>query len=104
MANAVINNLSLRKNFSRIGKVADIPDLIEVQKKSYDQFLQADIKPEARVDRGLQAIFKGVFPIKAVSGDASLEFVEYRLGEPKYTVEECHQKGMTYSRPHTGSR
>ena len=99
MANAVINNLSLRKNFSRIEKVAEIPDLIEIQKKSYDQFLQADVKPEERVDRGLQAIFKGVFPIKAVSGDASLEFVEYRLGEPKYTVEECHQKGMTYSVP-----
>ena len=99
MANAVINNLSLRKNFSRIEEVAEIPDLIEIQKKSYDQFLQADVKPEERVDRGLQAIFKGVFPIKAVSGDASLEFVEYRLGEPKYTVEECHQKGMTYSVP-----
>ncbi|MFQ5585744.1 MAG: DNA-directed RNA polymerase subunit beta [Thermodesulfobacteriota bacterium] len=99
MANAVINNSLLRKNFSRIGRVVDIPNLIEVQKKSFDQFLQVDVKPEGRKSSGLQAIFESVFPIKDVSGHASLEFVGYRLGEPKYTVGECHQKGMTYSLP-----
>jgi DNA-directed RNA polymerase subunit beta len=99
MASAVINNILLRKSYSKIGKVMDIPNLIEVQTKSFEQFLQADTKPEERKDIGLNAVFKSVFPIKDISGNASLEFVGYRLGEPKYTVEECHQKGMTFSLP-----
>jgi len=76
-----------------------MPNLIEVQKNSFVQFLQTDAKAEARTDTGLQAVFKSAFPIKDFSGNASLEFVRYSLLEPKYTTEECHQKGMTYAAP-----
>jgi len=89
----------LRKDYSRIGKVVSMPNLIEVQKKSFVQFLQLENKPEDRADLGLQAVFKSAFPIKDFSNTASLEFVKYQLLEPKYTVEECHQKGMTYASP-----
>ncbi|MDO8426233.1 MAG: DNA-directed RNA polymerase subunit beta, partial [Deltaproteobacteria bacterium] len=93
------NGQVLRKDYSRIGKVVSMPNLIEVQKKSFAQFLQLDLKPEERKDAGLQTVFKSAFPIKDFSGNASLEFVKYTLLEPKYTVDECHQKGMTYASP-----
>ncbi len=93
------NGQVLRKDYSRIGKVVSMPNLIEVQKKSFVQFLQLDLKPEERKDAGLQTVFKSAFPIKDFSGNASLEFVKYTLLEPKYTVDECHQKGMTYASP-----
>ena len=89
----------LRKDYSRIGKVVDMPNLIEVQKKSFVHFLQLEEKADARSDLGLQAVFKSAFPIKDFSNTASLEFVKYSLLEPKYTVDECHQKGMTYASP-----
>jgi len=89
----------LRKDYSRIGKVVDMPNLIEVQKKSFVHFLQLEEKSDARSDLGLQAVFKSAFPIKDFSNTASLEFVKYSLLEPKYTVDECHQKGMTYASP-----
>jgi DNA-directed RNA polymerase subunit beta len=94
-----INAQALRKDYSRIGKVVSMPNLIEVQKNSFVQFLQTDAKAEARSDAGLQAVFKSAFPIKDFSGNASLEYVRYSLLEPKYTVEECHQKGMTFAAP-----
>ncbi|HXI09749.1 MAG TPA: DNA-directed RNA polymerase subunit beta, partial [Thermodesulfobacteriota bacterium] len=94
-----INGHVLRKDYSRIGKVVSMPNLIEVQKKSFVHFLQVEKKPEDRADIGLQAVFKSAFPIKDFSNTASLEFVKYQLLEPKYTVEECHQKGMTYASP-----
>jgi len=89
----------LRKDYSRIGKVVSMPNLIEVQKKSFAQFLQTEAKPDARQDTGLQNVFKGAFPIKDFSNTASLEFVKYSLLEPKYTEDECHQKGMTFAAP-----
>ncbi|TAN63209.1 DNA-directed RNA polymerase subunit beta [bacterium] len=89
----------LRKDYSRIGKVVDMPNLIEVQKNSFVQFLQQGAKPEERKNIGFQAVFKGAFPIKDFSGNVSLEFEKYVLLEPKYTEEECHQKGMTYAAP-----
>jgi DNA-directed RNA polymerase subunit beta len=95
----ITNGNFLRKDYSRIGKVVDMPNLIEVQRKSFIQFLQLETKPEERVDSGMQAVFKSAFPIKDFSATASLEFVKYTLLEPKYTVEECHQKGMTYAAP-----
>ncbi|MBI2413404.1 MAG: DNA-directed RNA polymerase subunit beta [Deltaproteobacteria bacterium] len=95
----LINGQVLRKDYSRIGKVVSMPNLIEVQKKSFVQFLQLDHKAEERKDTGLQAVFKSAFPIKDFSGNASLEFVKYALLEPKYTTDECHQKGMTYASP-----
>src|ERR1041385_4792799 len=89
----------LRKYFGKIVEVAEMPNLIEVQKTSYDQFLQV-AKPEAgRLDEGLQAVFSSVFPIKDFSENSLLEYVDYHFEEPKYDVEECQQRSMTYAAP-----
>jgi len=98
-ASRVPNNLRFRRTFGRIKKIIDIPNLIDIQKRSYEEFLQKDVAPEARKDQGLQAVFKSVFPIKDFNETASLEFVSYTLSEPKYDVEECHQRGMTFAAP-----
>lgn len=89
----------LRKNFGKIRKIVDIPDLIGMQRESYSRFLQIGIPPEKRKDIGLQAVFKSVFPIKDFTGSASLEFVSYRFGEVKHGVDECINRGMTYELP-----
>jgi len=89
----------LRKNFGRIKKIVDIPNLVEIQRRSYGKFLQIDVDPEKRGNFGLQGAFKSVFPIKDFSGKCSLEFVSYRIGDVKYDVSECVQKGMTYAAP-----
>lgn len=89
----------IRKNFGKIRKIVEIPDLIGVQRESFNRFLQMDISPEKRKDIGLQAVFKSVFPIKDFTGSASLEFVSYRFGEIKHSVEECIHRGMTYEIP-----
>ncbi|MFL5238927.1 MAG: DNA-directed RNA polymerase subunit beta [Rhizomicrobium sp.] len=89
----------LRKFFGKMVEVAKMPNLIEVQKTSYDQFLQVD-KPEGgRVDEGLEAVFRSVFPIKDFSENSLLEYVDYHFEEPKYDVEECQQRSMTYAAP-----
>ncbi len=95
----VANNFRLRRTFGRIKKIVDIPNLIDIQQRSYEEFLQRDIEPERRADTGLQGVFKSVFPIKDFNETASLEFVSYSLGEPKYDVDECHQRGMTFAAP-----
>ena len=99
MAFQVANNLRFRRSFGRIKKIIDLPYLIEIQKNSYDLFLQLDVSPAQRQNIGLQEVFKSVFPIKDFNETASLEFVSYALGEPKYDVDECHQRGMTYAAP-----
>src|SRR5512143_2419747 len=99
MASVVPVYRRYRKNFSKIKEVLEISNLIEVQKRSYEQFLQANVDVEKREPVGLQAVFKTVFPIKDFYETASLEFVSYRLTEPKYDVEECLLRGMTYSAP-----
>ena len=99
MAFQVANNLRFRRSFGRIKKIIDLPYLIEIQKNSYDQFLQREVAPAQRQNFGLQEVFKSVFPIKDFNETASLEFVSYALGEPKYDVEECHQRGMTFAAP-----
>jgi DNA-directed RNA polymerase subunit beta len=99
MAFQVANNLRFRRSFGRIRKIIDLPYLIEIQKNSYDLFLQKDVPGAQRQNLGLQEVFKSVFPIKDFNETASLEFVSYALGEPKYDVEECHQRGMTYAAP-----
>jgi DNA-directed RNA polymerase subunit beta len=89
----------LRKNFGKIQEIAHMPNLIEVQRTSYDQFLQL-VKPEpARKDEGLEAVFRQVFPIKDFSESSLLEYVDYHFEEPKYDVEECQQRSMTYAAP-----
>src|SRR5438477_365722 len=99
MAATIQNNFRTRKNFAKIQKIIDIPNLIDIQKHSYDKFLQADVASEQREDSGLQGVFKSVFPIKDFNETSSLEFVSYHLEKPKYDVDECHQRGMTYSAP-----
>ena len=93
------NNFRVRKTFAKIQKIIDIPNLINIQKQSYEKFLQADVPPEKREDLGLQGVFKSVFPIRDFNETSSLEFVSYHLEKPKYDVDECHQRGMTYSAP-----
>jgi len=99
MAKALSPLRLYRKNFGKIERIVDISNLIEMQKESYDRFLQKDVEPEARSDHGLQGVFKSVYPIRDFSGACSLEFVEYGLGDPKYDVDECQQRGMTYEVP-----
>src|SRR5260370_12404365 len=101
MAATIQNNFRIRKNFAKIQKIIDIPNLIDIQKHSYDKFLHSDKSPEQREDTGLQGVFKSVFPIKDFNETSSLEFVSYHLEKPKYDVDECHQRGMTYSAPIT---
>ncbi|OCC15004.1 DNA-directed RNA polymerase beta subunit [Dissulfuribacter thermophilus] len=88
-----------RKRFGRVRPILDVPFLIEVQKQSYEKFLQKDIAPGARENIGLQAAFQSVFPITDFTGTSSLEFVEYTIGEPKYSIEECIARGVTYEAP-----
>ncbi len=95
----VTSNFRLRRSFGKIKKILDIPDLIEIQRRSYEEFLQWNVPLDKRADTGLQAVFKSVFPIKDFNETASLEFVGYDLGTPKYDVDECHQRGMTYGAP-----
>ena len=89
----------VRKYFGRLAATVDMPNLIEVQKTSYEQFLQRDTDTNNRTDSGLQEVFKSVFPIKDFSERGTLEFVSYNFETPKYDVEECQQRGMTYAAP-----
>ena len=86
-------------DFSKIRANIDIPDLIEIQKRSYDHFLQIEMDPERRADKGLQAALSSVFPIADYNNTAILEFSNYTLGTPKYDVRECLEQGMTYAVP-----
>ena len=89
----------VRKFFGHIKEVAEMPNLIEVQKASYDQFLMVDEPPGGRPDEGLEAVFRSVFPISDFSGTSMLEFVRYEFEAPKYDVDECRQRGMTFAAP-----
>ncbi|MBC6415808.1 MAG: DNA-directed RNA polymerase subunit beta [Bdellovibrionales bacterium] len=94
------SKLRLRASFGTIKKPLEVPNLIQLQKNSYDKFLQRNIPPEKRKNTGLQAIFKSIFPISDYNGSMSLEFDKYKLFPPKYDVRECLQKrGMTYASP-----
>jgi len=89
----------VRKNFGRIAEITKMPNLIEVQKMSYDHFLQIGVTADRRESVGLQEVFKSVFPIKDFAERAELQFVKYELEDPKYDVEECQQRGMTFAAP-----
>jgi len=89
----------IRRTFGRISEITTMPNLIEVQKSSYDQFLQIGVPAEQRQSIGLQEVFRSVFPIRDFSEKAELQFVRYELEEPKYDVEECQQRGMTFAAP-----
>jgi len=92
MAYSIANNQLLRKHFTEVQRIIDIPNLIEIQKNSYKRFLQTELPPSARQNIGLEAVFRSVFPIRDFSETCSLEYVSYGLGTPKYDVEECHQR------------
>ncbi|NOZ11193.1 MAG: DNA-directed RNA polymerase subunit beta [Gammaproteobacteria bacterium] len=89
----------IRKSFSKRKYVHPVPNLLAIQKKSYHKLLQAEVVPEQRIDQGLQAAFKSVFPIESYNGNTSLEFVSYRLGTPPFDVRECRQRGLIYAAP-----
>jgi DNA-directed RNA polymerase subunit beta len=99
MAQTFTGRKRVRKFFGKIQEVAEMPNLIEVQKASYDQFLLVQEPPGGRPDEGLQAVFKSVFPIKDFSNTSQLDFVAYEFDPPKYDVDECRQRGMTYAAP-----
>ncbi|OVE80708.1 DNA-directed RNA polymerase subunit beta [bacterium K02(2017)] len=99
MVRSVAETYRLRKDFSRIKKIVEIPKLIEVQKRSYDHFLQMMVAADKRRLIGLHNVFNSVFPIKDFNNTASLEFVSYSFEKPRYDVVECRQRGMTYEAP-----
>jgi DNA-directed RNA polymerase subunit beta len=99
MASLIQKNFRVRKDFAKIAKIIDIPNLIEIQKQSYSNFLQKDISPDKRQNIGLQGVFRSVFPIKDFNDTSLLDFVSYHLESPKYDVDECHQRGMTFAAP-----
>jgi DNA-directed RNA polymerase subunit beta len=88
-----------RRSFNKIEKILDFPNLIDIQKSSYENFLQAQSSPEKRKHIGMEEVFRSVFPIKDFNETCSLEYVKYALGKPKYDVDECMQRGMTYAIP-----
>jgi len=99
MPETYLGQKRLRKYFGKIREVLEMPNLIEVQKSSYDLFLNSGDKPEPQDDEGIKGVFQSVFPIKDFNETAVLEFVDYELEKPKYDVEECVQRDMTYSAP-----
>ncbi len=99
MSEPIKSNFRARKSFGTIEKVTEIPNLIDIQMRSYNEFLQSDIEPEDRESIGLQAVFESVFPITDYKDVCTLEFVSYKLEEPKYDIRECMARGMTYHAP-----
>ncbi|MEM7124314.1 MAG: DNA-directed RNA polymerase subunit beta [Pseudomonadota bacterium] len=99
MAQSLTGRSRPRRNFGRIPPVIDMPNLIEVQRNSYDQFLNFEGTEQDKKESGLQAVFESVFPIKDFSDRAELHFVRYEFEDPKYDVDECQQRGMTYAAP-----
>ncbi|MCC5876884.1 MAG: hypothetical protein JJU11_11750 [Candidatus Sumerlaeia bacterium] len=88
-----------RLSFARIAETMEMPYLLETQKQSYAEFLQIDVAPDQRDERGLQEVFRSVFPINPQGDPSSLDFFEYTFGTPKYSVKECIDRGMTYAAP-----
>ncbi|OZA72943.1 MAG: DNA-directed RNA polymerase subunit beta, partial [Caulobacter sp. 39-67-4] len=99
MAQSFTGKKRIRKSFGRIPEAVQMPNLIEVQRSSYEQFLQREVRPGTRKDEGIEAVFKSVFPIKDFNERAVLEYVSYEFEEPKYDVEECIQRDMTFAAP-----
>jgi DNA-directed RNA polymerase subunit beta len=100
MAETFTGRKRIRKKFGHIAEVAEMPNLIEVQKRSYDDFLMVEAPPGGRApDQGLEGVFRSVFPISDFQGRSTLEFVKYEFEPPKYDVDECQQRDMTYAAP-----
>lgn len=99
MAYSFTEKKRIRKNFGKLTDAMEVPYLLAIQLDSYRKFLQLDSASDNRIDEGLQAAFKSVFPIQSYSGNAALEFVDYTLGTPVFDVHECQMRGATYSAP-----
>ena len=99
MATTFNGRRKVRKSFGSIREVTEMPNLIEVQKASYDQFLLVDEPKGGRPDEGLQSVFRSVFPITDFSNTASLEFVRYEFEQPKYDIDECRARDITFAAP-----
>src|SRR6187399_3450148 len=99
MASKVQSNFRHRMNLGRVESIVEIPNLIDIQKSSYDKFLQSDTSPRERKETGLESVFRSVFPIKDFDGTSELVYVSYNLEKPKYDVDECRQRGMTFAAP-----
>ena len=99
MAYSYTEKKRIRKDFGKLPHVMNVPYLLAIQLDSYHKLLQADKEPAARGDIGLHAAFKSVFPIVSYSGNAALEYVSYRLGNPAFDVKECQLRGVTYAVP-----
>jgi DNA-directed RNA polymerase subunit beta len=101
----MVNSLSfterkrVRKDFGTLKEVTKTPNLIDIQKKSYASFLLENEKPAERPDKGLQKVFKSVFPLEDFSGSAHVEFIEYDFDQPKFDVDECRQRDKSYAAP-----
>ncbi|HUX78627.1 MAG TPA: DNA-directed RNA polymerase subunit beta [Alphaproteobacteria bacterium] len=99
MARTYTERKRIRKSFARIPEIAPLPNLIELQKTSYENFLQMDVPADKRVSVGLQEVFQSIFPISDFSGKSQLEFFRYDFDPPKYDVDECKQRNMTFAAP-----
>ncbi|RLU01709.1 DNA-directed RNA polymerase subunit beta [Ketobacter sp.] len=99
MAYSFTEKKRIRKDFGKLTDAMEVPYLLAIQLDSYRKFLQLDRKSDERIDEGLQAAFKSVFPIQSYSGNAALEYVDYSLGTPVFDVQECQMRGATYSAP-----
>ena len=97
MAYTYTEKKRIRKDFGKLQSAMDIPYLLAIQIDSYKEFTQADVPADERLDQGLQAAFKSIFPIVSYSGKALLEYVSYRLGKPEFDVSECILRGATYA-------
>src|SRR5229473_7568046 len=85
-----------QRNFGKIQDVFPVPDLTEIQTRSYERFLQADIAVEKRTDSGLEGVFREIFPIKSYDSTLTLDYIKFDLGKPRYEPDECRQLRLTY--------
>ena len=89
--------MAKRKNYAKIEECYKLPNLLEVQLKSYREFLQEDVPKSKRENKGLESTFREVFPIQSPDGEYKLEYLSYSIGKPKYEITECKKRGMSYS-------
>ena len=99
MPSSLENRHRIRRSFGSLSAPINVPNLLKIQLDSFERFLQREVPPDQREDKGLEAVFRSVFPVSDFSGSSTLEFVHYRLGDPKYSVEECRVRGVTYACP-----
>ena len=88
-----------RKDYSKLPKILELPNLLEVQKTSYNNFLQKGVAPKDRKNVGLQSVFNEVFPMQSIKGNITIEYAGYSIGEPKFKVIECKERGLSFGAP-----